>query len=45
MPIKMAAFASPLKYNISENISEANAEINNNISVVENLFNMTLFIF
>jgi hypothetical protein len=45
MPINMAAFASPLKYNISEKISERNAEINNNLSVIVNFFNMTVFIF
>lgn len=36
MPINMATFASPLKYNISEKISERNAEINDNLSVVVN---------
>ena len=36
MPINMAAFASPLKYNISEKISERNAEKNNNLYVVVN---------
>ena len=41
----MAAFASPLKYNISENISERNAEINNNLSVVVNFLNMILLLF
>ena len=40
----MAAFASPLKYNISEKISEINAAINNNLSAVVNLLNMGLFI-
>ena len=41
----MAAFASPLKYNISEKISERNAAINNNLSVAVNLLNMMLLIF
>ncbi len=40
MPINIAAFASPLKYNISENISEAKAESNNKISVVVNFLNI-----
>jgi hypothetical protein len=43
MPINMAALTSPLKYNISEKISERNAAINNNLSVVVNLLNMMLF--
>jgi hypothetical protein len=34
-----------LKYNISEKISERNAEINNNLSVVENFLNIMLLIF
>jgi hypothetical protein len=42
MPIKMAALTSPLKYNISEKISERKAAINNNLSVVVNFLNMTL---
>jgi hypothetical protein len=45
MPIKIAAFASPLKYNISEKIRERNAEINNNLSVVVNFLNMVLFFY
>ena len=45
MPINIAAFASPLKYNISEKISERNAAINNNLSVVVNFLNMILLIF
>ena len=42
-PIKIAAFASPLKYNISEKMSERNAEINNNLSVMVNLVNIFVF--
>lgn len=45
MPINMAAFASPLKYNTSEKIRERNAEINNNLSVIVNLLNIVLLIF
>jgi hypothetical protein len=45
MPIKIAALASPLKYNISEKISERNAAINNNLSVVVNILNMMLLFF
>ena len=45
MPINMAAFVSPLKYNISEKISERNAAINNNLSVVVNFLNMIFLIF
>ena len=45
IPIKMAASTSPLKYNISEKTSESNAEINNNLSVMENFLNMILWIF
>lgn len=45
MPINIAEVASPLKYNISEKISERNAEINNNLSVIVNLLSMTLLIF
>lgn len=41
----MAAFASPLKNNISEKISERKAEINKSLSVVVNFLNMTLFCF
>ena len=44
-PINMAEFASPLKYNISEKISERKAAINNNLSVVVNFLNMTFLIF
>ena len=33
IPINMAAVDSPLKYNISEKISERKAAINNNLSV------------
>lgn len=45
IPINMAAFSSPLKYKISENISERNAETNNKISVIVNFLNMILMIF
>jgi hypothetical protein len=45
IPINIAAFASPLKYNISEKISERKAAINNNLSVVVNLLNMMLLIY
>jgi len=45
MPINMAAVASPLKYNISEKISDRNAAINNNLSVAVNFLNMMLLIF
>jgi hypothetical protein len=34
-----------LKYNVSENINERNAAINNNLSVVEKFFSMVLLIF
>ena len=40
IPINMAAFTSPLKYNISEKISERNAAINNNLSVIVNFLNI-----
>ena len=40
MPIKMAASDSPLKYSISEKMSERKAEINNSLSVIEKFFNM-----
>lgn len=33
IPIKMAAVASPLKYNTSEKIRERNAEINISLSI------------
>jgi hypothetical protein len=45
MPTNIASLASPLKYNISEKISERNAAINNNLSVVVNFLNMMLLIF
>ena len=45
MPINMAAVASPLKYNISEKISERKAEINNNLSVNVNFVNIILVLF
>lgn len=41
MPINMAAVVSPLKYIISEKMSERNAAMNNNLSVVENFLNIT----
>ena len=44
-PINMAAVASPLKYSISEKMSERNAEINNSLSVVVNFCNMMLLVF
>ncbi len=40
IPIKMASLTAPLKNKISEKISERNAEINNNLSVVENFLNI-----
>jgi hypothetical protein len=45
IPINMAAFASPLKYSISEKIIERKAAINNNLSAVVNFLNMILLIF
>lgn len=45
IPINIAAFASPLKYNISEKISERNAEMNSNLSVIVNFLNMILLNF
>jgi hypothetical protein len=45
IPINIASFVFPLKYKISEKIRERNAAINNNLSVVVNLFSMILFIF
>jgi hypothetical protein len=44
IPINIAAFTSPLKYNISEKISERKAEINNSISVDVNFLNIRFFI-
>jgi hypothetical protein len=43
--MKIAAFSSPLKYNISEKIRELKAAINNNMSVIVNFFNTSLNIF
>jgi hypothetical protein len=43
--MNIAAFASPLKYNTSEKIRERKAAMNNNISVVENFFNMFNYFF
>lgn len=40
MPMKMAAFVSPLKYSISEKMSERNAAINSSLSAVVNFLNM-----
>ena len=40
MPIKIAAFTSPLKYSISEKIRDRKAEINNNMSVIVNFLNI-----
>ena len=45
IPINMAAVASPLKYNISENISERKAETNNSLSVSVNFANIIIVIF
>lgn len=45
MPMKIAAFGSPLKYSISEKISDRNADINKSLSVVVNFLNMILFCF
>lgn len=45
IPINMAALTSPLKYNISEKISERKAEINNNVSVIVNFLNMMVLFF
>jgi predicted transcriptional regulator len=41
-PIKIAEFTSPLKYNISEKISEIIAAINKSLSVIVNFLNMIL---
>lgn len=45
IPINIAAVDSPLKYSISENISERNAAINNNLSVVVKFFSMIFIYF
>lgn len=45
IPMKMAAFSSPLKYNISEKISERKAATNNNLSVVVNFLSIPLLVF
>ncbi len=45
IPINIAEFTSPMKYNISEKISERKAAINNNLSAVVNFLNMSLFAF
>ena len=44
MPMNIAAFCSPLKYKISENIRDRNAEINNNLSVIVNFLNIFLVV-
>ena len=43
-PMKMAASASPLKYNTSEKMSERKAEINKSISVIVNFLNIVFLI-
>jgi len=45
MPINMASLTAPLKNKISEKISDRNAEINNNLSVVVNFLNIINLIF
>jgi hypothetical protein len=45
IPMNMAALASPLKYKISEKISERKAAINISLSVNVNLLNMIFTIF
>jgi hypothetical protein len=45
MPMKMAAYFSPLKYNTSEKIKERKADINNSLSVIENFLNMVFIFF
>jgi hypothetical protein len=45
IPINMAAVASPLKYNISEKMSDRNAATNNNLSVNVNFLNMVLLLY
>jgi len=44
MPMNMAAVTSPLKYNISEKISDKKAAINNNLSVVVNFLNIIFLV-
>jgi len=43
-PMNIAALISSLKYRISEKISERNAAINNNLSVIVNFLNIILLI-
>jgi len=45
MPMNMAAFASPLKYSISEKTSERKAAINRSLSAIVNFLNITILIF
>lgn len=45
IPINMASLTAPLKNRISEKISERNAEINNNLSVIVNFLNIVNRIF
>jgi hypothetical protein len=40
MPIKMAAFASPLKYKVSEKMSERKADKKRSLSVNVNFLNI-----
>lgn len=42
IPMNMAAFSSPLKYKVSEKISERNDARNSNLSVSENFLSMWL---
>jgi hypothetical protein len=44
IPVNIAAVVSPLKYNISEKISERNAAINNSLSVVVKFLSIILLI-
>jgi hypothetical protein len=45
IPMNMAAFSSPLKYNISEKTSESKDARNSNLSVIENFLSMLLDLF
>lgn len=40
IPMNMAAFSSPLKYNISEKTSERKDARNSNLSVIENFLSI-----
>ena len=42
IPKKIAAVASPLKYKVSEKISERKAATNNNLSVMVNLLSIII---